>query len=113
MARTLAHADEGVHFLRAQPHKPTRAMILEAAAEHALARGQHGGGDGVALETGYGLAVEGEGDLLAAVDEAPAGRETIWLAHALFSDVRRLAKYSAHWPLAWAITSAGGSSVMP
>ena len=113
VAGAEADADQRVHFLRAQAHHAARAVILEAAAEDALARAQHGGGDGIALKAGDGLAVEGEGDFLGAVDEAPAGRETIWLAHALLSDVRRLAKYSAHWPLASAMTSAGGSSVMP
>ena len=95
-----ADADQCVHFLRAQAHHAAGAVILEAAAEHALARRQYGGSDGVALETAQGLAVEGEGDLLRTVDEAPAGRETIWLAHAPFSlalsDLRRFAKYSAH-----------------
>ena len=113
MPGAFADADEGVHFLGAQTHNAARAVILEAAAEDALAGGQDGGGNGIPLKARQRLAVEGEGELLRAVNEAAAGAQTIWLAHALFSALRRLAKYSAHGPLAWAIRSAGGSSVMP
>ena len=39
MAGAIAHADERVHFFRAKADDAARAVILEAAAEHALAVG--------------------------------------------------------------------------
>ena len=113
VARTFANTGEGVHLFGAQAHHAARAMILEAAAEDALAGGHDGGGDGIALEARQRLAVEGECHALRTVDTAAAAVQSIWLAHEFFSALRRLAKYSAHGPLAWAIRSAGGSSVMP
>ena len=88
-------------------------MILEAAAEDPLAAGQNGGGNRVAGKAGHRLAVEGEMDFPGAVDETAAAAEAIGLAaHAFDSAAARLAKYSAHGPLAAAITSAGGKSVI-
>jgi len=59
-------------------------MVLERPADQALAVGEKGRGEGVAGIAFVALAVEGEGQRLAAIDEA-AGCETRGLAHGFAS----------------------------
>ena len=67
--------DDRVRLLRPRAPDSARAMIFEAAADHADATGDERRGDAVALEAEIGLAVEGEGERSAAIDAA-AGRQT-------------------------------------
>ena len=69
MAHAFAHPGKRVHFLRAEPDDAARAVILEAAAEHLLAVGHHGGSERIAGKARHALAVEGEAQWLRAVDE--------------------------------------------
>src|SRR5581483_1030340 len=57
-----------VGTLPGDAHEAAAAVVLEAAAERPLARGVQRRADGVALVGLDLLAVEGEGDLLGAVD---------------------------------------------
>ena len=69
------HVDDRVRLLGPGAPDSARAVILEAAADHADATRDQRRGDAVALEADIGLAVEGEGERLAAIDAA-AGRQT-------------------------------------
>ncbi len=78
----LARADlqDGVGLLGAGRDYAAGAGVLEAAADHVDAVGQQGGGQAVAGEALVLLAVEGEGQRLAAVDATATGK-AIDLAH--------------------------------
>ena len=81
VAGAVADADQRVHFLGTEAHHAARAVILEAAAEDALAIGQHRRGERVAGEAGQRLAVEGEVNLLRrgrSGGRLPAGDRACW-----------------------------------
>ncbi|MNF69496.1 hypothetical protein D3C84_513820 [compost metagenome] len=82
--RRFGRADlqHGVRFFGTGGDYAARARVLEAAADHVDAVGQQRGGQGVAGIALIILAVEGEGQRLAAVDAATLGK-TIDLAHAV------------------------------
>jgi hypothetical protein len=113
----LADADQRVGLLRAQPDKPARPMVLEAAAEQRLAVGEHRRGQRVAGKARHAPAVEGETQRLRPVDEparARTLRQSVGLsAHFARSSASLSAKNAAHSPVAWRMRSRGGRSVMP
>ena len=67
------HIDDRVRLLGPGAPDSARPVIFEAAADDADAAGEQRRGDAVALEPDERLAVEGEGERLAAVDRAAFG----------------------------------------
>src|SRR5579859_864119 len=72
-ARAAIGADQRVGFLRTGRQDTAWAMVLERAADQMDAVGEQSRGERIALETIVGDAVEGEANLLAGFDPAPAG----------------------------------------
>ena len=77
----LAGTHQGAGLLHPGGQQAPGTVVLEAAAEHADAAGQQGGGQGVAGMAGVVAAVEAEAQGLAAVDQ-PAGGKPLPAAHA-------------------------------
>ena len=72
-AAGAGHVDDRVRLLGPGAPDAARPVIFEAAADDADAAGEQRRGDAVALEPDERLAVEGEGERLAAIDRAALG----------------------------------------
>jgi hypothetical protein len=102
MPVTLPEVHERVGFFPARRNDAARAVILERPAHDPLAVGHERGGKRITGMARKTLAVEGEFDLRAAVDQAAAPGQTG--AHGVASQSGRLALIAA-------MMSAGGSVV--
>ena len=68
------HVDDRVRLFRPRAPDSARAVVFEAAADNPDAIGDERRGDAVAHDAGIGLAVEGEGKRLTAIDAAAGGQ---------------------------------------